>query len=98
MFHLNFGEVMINDIKLNKDKTKRLRRQMVKLLQDEDVETEEKYEKIIELWEAEKKPSIEGFYNSLGIDESTFNRAKNYIGDKRENPKSVEGFSAGGLF
>ncbi len=82
-------------VKLKGDKTKKLRRQMVMLLQDEDIETGDKYEKIIELWEDEGNPSKDEFIKSLGEAEVTFRRAHNYVIDKRKDPKAVEGFSAG---
>jgi len=72
-------------------------------LQDEEIPTEERYEAIVKLWESEniskeiKPSSQEGkrWCKSLGVDDVTLSRAINYISDKRQNPKAVEGVSAG---
>lgn len=65
----------------NKDKTEKLRRQLIFTLQDEEISPKEKYPKIVELWNLEEEPSIEGFIQELGITEIIFSRAKNYVED-----------------
>jgi ParB family chromosome partitioning protein len=82
-------------IKLKKDKILRLKRQLISDLQDEKLETEESYEAIVKLYNLEGKPNQGSFCNSLGIHETTLRRALNWTKDKEENPKSVEGISAG---
>jgi ParB family transcriptional regulator, chromosome partitioning protein len=83
----------------NKDKTEKLRRQLIFTLQDEEIPTEERYEAIVRLWEAMKVSkdtlTYEEFCKELGIALITIKRAINYINDKRQNPKAVEGVSAG---
>jgi ParB-like chromosome segregation protein Spo0J len=75
----------------NKDKTEKLRRQLIFTLQNEEIPTEERYEAIVRLY---KLFSINGplmkqdFAKQLGIALITIKRAINYINDKRQNPKN----------
>ena len=49
----------------------------------------------MKLWDADEKKVVAKatFCKVIGIDETTLHRAINYINDKRENPKAVEGVS-----
>jgi len=71
-------------------------------LQDEEIPSDEKYPKIVELWKSEIGTKSTLYSNeskewckSLGIHQTTLTRAINYINDKRQDPKAVEGISAG---
>jgi ParB family chromosome partitioning protein len=87
----------------NKGTTEKLRRQLIFTLQDEEIPTEESYAAIVKLWDSDKKvhgllPQASGgqeWCKNLGISSTTLSRAINYIGDKKENPRAVEGISAG---
>ena len=75
---------------------------MISDLLDEKIPTEESYEAIVRLWRMESRGTDNGkgsegikFSKEIGISPTTLSRAFNYIQDKEENPKAVEGISPG---
>lgn len=70
----------------NKDKTEKLRRQLIFTLQDEEIPTEERYSAIVKLYEMIKKSGPD-FCKELGISESMFKSAKEYCNFVEEEPE-----------
>jgi len=70
----------------NKDKTEKLRRQLIFTLQDEEIPTEERYEAIMRLYKMEEKSGPD-FCKELGISDSLFKTAKQYCNFVEEEPE-----------
>jgi hypothetical protein len=88
-------------VKLKKDKTKRLKRQLIADLQDEGIPSAERYEAIVRLWRLEcpnEKPqsaSNAEWCKNIGLNPRSFRNAYEYVIDKEQDSNQVKGFSAG---
>lgn len=74
----------------NKDKTEKLRRQLIFTLQDEETPTEDKYSAIVKLWEEDKAggpPVKEKWCAQLGIQVRTLDMAMKYCNFVEEEPE-----------
>ena len=71
----------------NKDKTEKLRRQLIFTLQDEEIPTEERYEAIVRLYELLGPSNKSDFCRTLGIDNEILNSAFKYSQFLEEEPE-----------
>jgi ParB/RepB/Spo0J family partition protein len=74
----------------NKDKTDKLRRQLIFTLQDEEIPTEERYDAIVRLYQTEGPSDKTAWCKKLGIIPQMLNQAMQYTNFVEDEPETAK--------